>query len=230
MIRAFAARLQPLSFGYPSRRIRILIVDDHSVLRAGLRLMLEEQQNFEVVAEAGTGTAVCDLVREARPDVVVLDLEMPGCDGFETLRRIQAEELDVKVVVLSEEPEPERMIRAIQLGAKAVVAKKAPPRSLVDAIVSVRQGLRWLDPSVQRYIDRAPLDEPRAGDPGDWDELTPREQEIAALVTRGLRYAEIAGRLGISEHTVRNHLRHIFEKLNINSRVELAVMGARKVS
>ncbi len=208
-------------------RLRIVIADDHAVVRFGLQLLLEENPRFEVVGQAGGGVAVVPAVIEYKPDILVLDLEMPGIDGYQALGRIQSEKLVVKTVALTEDCSPEAVHKALKLGSLAVIGKRAPVRFLNEAILSVVEGVRWFDPEVRGAYERAANLEARHAARG-LNELTNREQQVATLVAQGRRYRDVAQDLGISEHTVRNHLRHVFDKLQVSSRVELAVLYERE--
>ena len=212
---------------YRDSRLRIVIADDHAVVRFGLQLLLEENPRFEVVGQAGGGVAVVPAIVEYKPDILILDLDMPGVDGFQALSRIHAAKLAVKTVVLTEDDSPDRVTKALRLGALGVIGKRAPVRFLSEAILSVGEGVRWFDPQVRSAFERAANLQAHSAATGV-GRLTAREQQVATLVAQGHRYRDVAQSLGISEHTVRNHLRHVFDKLLISSRVELAVLWERE--
>ena len=154
---------------------------------------------------------------------------MPGVDGFAALGRLRAAKLPVKIVALTEGDSTADIQRALKLGALGVIGKRAPVRFLSEAILSVAQGVRWFDPKLRSAYERAASmkEQDTAGSLG---RLTSREQQVAKLVAQGRRYRDVAGDLGISEHTVRNHLRHIFDKLRVSSRVEVAVLYERETA
>ena len=214
----------------PLRRpIRLALLCDAEIFRAGLRLVLEEPADLELAGEAKNQGEALELLRREPIDILVVDLDVAGGDGFEMLRTIRESAPAVKLVAVTRRDEPDLMAHALRQGALGVVAKKAPARSLLDAIRSVKQGVRWLDPNVRAYFDSRPIAESVEEPSSDaWLRLTPREQDVAQLVAKGLRYKEIAARLSISDHTVKNHMRHIFDKLDISSRVELALLEARR--
>lgn len=212
-----------------TRAYRVVLADDHTLLRAGLRLLIEEQPEFEVVGETGDGRAVEELIRETGADALVLDLEIPGADSLRLLERLADADRRVRLLALAERADPVALLEAVQAGASAALSKSRSGRSLTDALRAVRAGIRWLDPALESDLARRGADaaslrrqEPSARRDA-WDALTPRERDVAELVAEGLRYATVGDRLGISEHTVRNHLRRIFAKLGVNSRLELAV-------
>ncbi len=213
----------------PSRsaKIRVLLAGEQQLLRAGLRLLVEEQPDFEAFEAAGAEQAVA-AHQQCDADVVLLDFEPNSGPGREALAALVAR--GVKVVAMTANDEPELMLRAIRSGARAAVPHSASEYSLLEAARAVNQGLRWLTADLERYCRHQLTStadastEPEEPDAqSDWERLTARESQVARLVGEGLKHSQIAERLGISGHTVKNHLRHIFLKLDIRSRVELAV-------
>lgn len=196
--------------------IRVLIADSQAVIRAGLTMALEEQPEMTVVAEASSLEAALVAVRASQPDVAVVDLELAGSSPLETARSMSSLP-GLATVFLTGTDDPAAPAAALSAGARAVLSKSAPLTKLMDAIRSASSGRPWNPPSIETRL------EPVAD---DWDALTARERDVAGLVAQGLPYREVATRLGISEHTVKNHLRRIYDKLDISSRVELAVHGA----
>jgi DNA-binding NarL/FixJ family response regulator len=201
--------------------IRILIADSQAVIRSGVRLALEEQADLSVAAEACDAAAAFQALHAARPDVAVVELGLPGGEPHETVRRLAAWPA-LGLVLLSGSDDPEVLAAALSHGARAILAKNAPMANLVDAIRAVRQDRDWVPPHLEARLDGARGVQGPSGN-GDWAALTPRERDVADLVAQGLPYREVAARLDISDHTVKNHLRRIYAKLDINSRVELAV-------
>jgi DNA-binding NarL/FixJ family response regulator len=216
--------------------IHIVIADDHTIFRQGLRKLLEEQPDLQVVAEFGDGRGICEMVETDQPDLLLLDLTMPEMDGFDVLRQLRVANINVGTIVLTASQDRAELGAALELGAKGIVLKAAATDELLKAIRQVYQGFLWFDGSLRgaspgelgRFA--AILDEPPH--PGTarrdhWQDLTARELEVAHLVGGGLRYKEIARQLEMSPSTLNNHLRNIFDKLQIRGRVELALLGKR---
>ena len=198
---------------------RILIADSQAVIRAGVRLALEEQPDMHVVAEACDATSAFTAAAAARPDVAVVELGLPGEAPVELTRRFLRLS-GLHLVLLCGSNNPGVLTSVLFEGVRAVLGKNAPTASLVDAIRAVRQDGSWIPPHVQERIEAG------GQEPSGWTGLTARERDVAKLVAQGLAYREVAAKLDISDHTVKNHLRRIYEKLDINSRVELAVHGS----
>jgi DNA-binding NarL/FixJ family response regulator len=219
--------------------IHVAIADDHILFRQCLRKLLETETDIEVIAEFGDGHGIRDLVESEQPDLLLLDLGMPNVSGIDVLRQLRAANLNVDTVVLTASQDRVELAMALELGAKAVVPKEAATRELLKAMRQIHQGFPWPDratpigaPESARFAANSngylhPLSSAKTE---RWDELTPRETEIALLVGQGLRYKEMAQRLAMSSSTLNNHLRSIFEKLQINGRVELALHGRRHSS
>jgi DNA-binding NarL/FixJ family response regulator len=200
--------------------IRVVLVDDHAVLRSGLAALLTGA-DIEVVGEAADGAAAVDVVRRTRPDVVVMDLQMPGVDGVQATRRILAEDLGCEVVVLTSYSDSARIIAALDAGAVGYLLKDADPEDLISGIRAVGRGESPLHPRVARQLLSA-----RAGRPQTSD-LTPREAEVLGLVRQGLANKQIARRLGISERTVKAHLTSVFQRIGVADRTQAALWAER---
>ena len=220
-----------------SPKILLVIADDHALFRAGIRTILAEQPDFSVVGEADDGTGLCELIRDTAADVLLLDLEMPRIGGHEVLRHLKSSRSKVRTLVLTASENSLELSLALELGAKGVVPKRAGSRTLVEAIRQVEQGKSWVDPQFRDLVPELKPEPARRrhraferpdDDIPQWSSLTPRERQIASLVAQGHRYKEIANRLQISSQTVRNHLRNIFEKLQINDRVQLALFTLQR--
>ncbi len=220
-----------------SHKIQIVIADDHALFRASVRTILSGQPDFSVVGEAADGTGLFELVRDKKADVLLLDLDMPLVDGHEVLRNLKNARSKVNTLVLTASDNRLELSLALELGAKGVVLKRASSRTLVEAIRRVEQGASWVDPQFRDVVPEPPKEPVRQryrayerpeDDVPQWSSLTPRERQIASLVAQGHRYKEIAKRLQISDQTVRNHLRNIFDKLQINDRVQLAIFALRR--
>ena len=204
------------------RQTRILVADSQAVIRLGVRLALEENAGMRVVAEACDVDSAFEAAAAAKPDIAVVEMELPGETSSETIRRF-LDQPSMKLVLLSSSNDPDALAGALSLGVPAILSKSSPMLTLVDAIRAIRRGRKWTPPQLAARLEgEAPPEEEDA-----WARLTPRERAVADLVARGMPYRQVAEQLDISDHTVKNHLRRIYDKLDINSRVELAVHGAR---
>lgn len=208
--------------------IRVLIVDDHNLVRQGIRMVLEAEPDFQLVGEAGSGEEAVRLAARLSPDVVIMDISLPGMSGIETTRRIRAACPRVRVLGLTMHEDEGYVRELLRAGADGYVVKRSAALELVRAIRAVVAGRAVLDPNVTRsviegYIARAP--EPV--DPAD-DPFTPREREILILAAEGLTNAEMADRLHISIKTVQTHRAHIMEKLGAHDRVDLVRYAIRR--
>lgn len=218
--------MAPLSSRF--RPIRVLIADRHAMFRAGVRLLFESERDIEVSGEEGDAGRVAAALTASPSDVLLLDLELdeslPGL--IESLAGL------AKCVTLGGSDNPEPLSRSLDRGALGAVSKSAPSSALAQAVRAARRGLRWSDEAVAAYRRERGLetvDHPkRGGEVRSLGKLTGREREVAALVARGLRYRDVAEQLRISDHTVKNHLRRIFRKLQIRSRVELAIQERQR--
>lgn len=197
--------------------IRIVLADDHAVVRSGLRLLLEAEADFEVVAEAGDAAHALRTVLGHKPDVLVLDLNMPGSPtSMEALPQVAERSEGTHTVVLTMQDDPEFARRAMRAGARAYVLKEAADTDLVQAIRSAAVGQTYLTPSLGAKLAAAPLEEERR--PGD---LSERELEVLRLIALGHTNAEIAGQLYLSVRTVETHRAHVQQKLGLSTRAEL---------
>ena len=207
--------------------IRVLIADDQALVRAGFRAILETQADLEVVGEAADGTEAVHLAQQLRPDVVLMDIRMPGLDGIEATRRLLREPEAPRVLMLTTFDLDEYLYEAMKAGAGGFLLKDAPRDKLIDAVRTVAAGDALLAPALLRrlvedYISRPA---PGAAPPAELDELTPREREVLTLIARGLANAEIAARMFVSEATVRTHVTHILAKLGLRDRVQAVVLA-----
>lgn len=209
--------------------IRVLIVDDQELVRTGFRLFLETQPDLEVVGEAGDGEEALRRVRDLRPDVVLMDIRMPGMDGVEATERLTALPLEPppRVLVLTTFDLDEYVFGALRAGAAGFLLKDAPRQQLLEAIRVVHSGDALLSPSVTRrliqdYAGRPTPPRPRAE---LLESLTPREREVLELVARGLSNGDIAGQFVVSEATVKSHVGSIFAKLDLRDRVHAVVFA-----
>jgi DNA-binding NarL/FixJ family response regulator len=201
--------------------IRVVIVDDHAVLRAGLEQLLTGQPDLEVVGTAASGGEAMEVVRELRPDVVLMDLQMPGIDGVRATREIVAEGL-ADVLVLTSYSDAERIVGALDAGAMGYLLKDADPDEVLRGIRSVARGESPINPRAARELLGA-----RRTTPAAVAELTPRESEVLVLVRQGLANKQIARRLGISERTVKAHLTSAFQRIGVVDRTQAALWAER---
>lgn len=202
-------------------QIRLLLVDDHAVVRSGLRMLLQAQPDMRIVGEAETGAAAVHQVRLHRPDVVLMDIQMPDMNGIEATREIKAMSADTAVLALTMHEDDQYFFEMLRAGASGYVPKRAAPDELVNAIHVVSGGEVFLYPSLAARLVRSYLGQPDATEASTLDELTPREQEVLTLIAEGLTNPEIAGRLVISAKTVDRHRENIMRKLNLHNRVDL---------
>lgn len=204
--------------------IRVVLADDHAVVRRGLTGLLESTDDLEVVGVARDGSEAVALVREHRPDVAVMDLQMPVLDGVEATRAIVADQLGTEVLVLTSFSDHARIDAAIEAGAVGYLLKDAEPDVLLDGIRAVARGESPLDPrAARRLISRA---SPSRADVGP-DELSPRETEVLRLVVAGLLNKQIASRLGITERTVKAHLTSVYQRIGVADRTQAALWAER---
>ena len=205
--------------------ISLVVVDDHPLILDGLRSLFRQEADFAVVAECSNGTQALEAARRHAPDVLVLDLRMKDVNGLDVLRSIAKEALPTRVVVLTAALDEDQVVEAIRLGAKGIVLKEMAPRLLVQCIREVHAGGEWLDTAP---VGRA-LGHLLAREANEQAlNLTDREREVVRFVSKGLQNKDIASELGISEGTVKIHVHHIYAKLGLSNRVELAVFARDK--
>jgi DNA-binding NarL/FixJ family response regulator len=207
--------------------VRVLLVDDDDLMRAGLRAVLSSDSRVEVVGEAGSGRAAVERVRMLRPDLVLMDVRMPDLDGIAATREVTSESPEVKVVILTTFEQDDYIFGALNAGASGFLLKRSGPEELLAAIQTVAAGDSLLSPSVTRtVIDRmARQPTPEIGPSRLLDELTPREHEVLVLLARGLSNSEIAAELVIEESTVKTHVKRILMKLRLRDRIQAVVFA-----
>ena len=207
--------------------VRILIADDHSVVRAGLRALLEHHKQFHVVAEASTGEEAVLKAQEYRPDVAVLDIRMPGISGIEACRQIVASVEGCRVVMLTTYAEDELLFAAIRAGASGYVLKRIGDNDLVQAVDRISRGENILDPALTATV----FAEMRKADQNQraaaFSELTPQELAVLSLVAHGLTNRQIAVKLFLGEGTVRNYVSSVLAKINVSNRAEAAAYAVK---
>lgn len=211
-------------------KIRILLADDHAILRAGLVRLLGEEKDIEVVGEAENGREAVQKVQELHPDIVLMDIGMPVMNGMEATKQIKKRDADVKVLVLTMHDNEEYLFQVLQAGAAGYVLKKAADSDLVNAIHVVSRGDCFLYPSAAKMVVEDYLDKLKHGQEptSSFDTLTDREREILTLVAEGHTNREIAETLFISVKTVETHKANIMEKLNLHKRAELVKYAIKK--
>ncbi|HXK01272.1 MAG TPA: response regulator transcription factor [Verrucomicrobiae bacterium] len=224
----------PSTVGSPARsKIRIVVADDHPIFRDGLCRLLALEEDFEVVAQAQDGRQVLDVLQQYEPDILLLDLKMPGLDGLATLQRLQASKNKTRVIVLTASDDKNEFVQAMKLGTSGIVLKQTATELLIKSIRKVHAGEIWLDSHttaavIRQFVanDEAPAPPIPSGAPARERERSPlsqREREIVALVAQGFKNKEMAEKMFISEQTVKNHLHNIFDKLGVSDRLELAL-------
>jgi two-component system nitrate/nitrite response regulator NarL len=204
-------------------KIRILVADDHAIFREGLRKLLENADDVEIVGEAPNGNECVRLLEKLKPDVLLLDLRMPEKDGLSVLENVNFDALQTRVIVLTAAEDDRDVVRAMRLGARGIVLKQSASDLLVKSIRKVHQGEIWLDNRMTAEVINAFKKSSEGGGRKDKPLLSDREREIVQLVAQGFRNREIGEKLFISEQTVKNHLHNIFDKLGVSDRLELAL-------
>jgi two-component system, NarL family, nitrate/nitrite response regulator NarL len=213
--------------------IRVVLADDHPIVRDGLRKLLSLEEDIQVVGEASDGREVVQVVQDTRPDILVLDLRMPYMDGLATLQALQQLDRKVKVIVLTASEDKNEFVQAMKLGCSGIVLKQTAPELIVKSIRKVNAGEIWLDSHTTAAVMRqfASPSDVVSGSPGKGRERSPlsqREREIVSLVAQGYKNREMAEKMFISEQTVKNHLHNIFDKLGVSDRLELALYAIHK--
>ncbi|HEY4646946.1 MAG TPA: response regulator transcription factor [Steroidobacteraceae bacterium] len=204
--------------------IRVLLVDDHAVVRTGFRLLLQSLAEISVVAEAESGEAACQRYLELTPDVVVMDLAMPGMGGLEALRRIRARHPQARVLALSAQDDPMHARRALREGALGFLSKRSAPEALIEAVTTVAAGRRYIDTNLAQKLALAEIE--GAGKP-PIDQLSEREFDVFIRLARGATVQKIAEDLKLSASTVGTHLYNIKQKLQVANQSELTLLAIR---
>ncbi len=211
------------------QKTRILIADDHAIVREGIRMILQSQADFEVVGEAQDGEEAVRLTQTLKPDVVVMDISMPKVTGIEATQKIKRARPETHVLILTMHEEESYVFQLLRLGAAGYVLKRAAATDLVDAIRAAARGKAFLYPTVARGVVRDYLDRIQTGEGKErYDGLTEREREILVLIADGLTNSQIADKLFISVKTVQTHRAHLMEKLDLHDRSLLVRYAVRK--
>jgi len=211
------------------KKLRVLLADDHIVMRAGLRALLDRQSSLEVVGECENGREAVELAGSLRPDVVVMDVGMPGLNGIEATKTIVDRHSSPAVVILSMHADESYVMRALKAGARGYLLKDSAAADLIGAIQAVSQGKSFFSPKVSRILAEDYVRVlKQKGDVDTYDLLTGREREILQLLAEGKANKEVAAALNISPYTVETHRSHILQKLNLHTPAELVLYAVRK--
>jgi two-component system response regulator NreC len=211
------------------RQIRILLADDHNVMRGGLRLLLERQPGFKVVGEASDGRQAVEQAEATKPDIIVLDIAMPNLSGIEAAQRISALLPQTRIIILSMHSDESYVLRALKAGAKGYLLKDSAENDLIEAIRAVDEGKAFFSPEISNIMVEDYVREmKRRGAEDSYELLTPREREILQMLAEGKSNKHIATVLDLSLYTVETHRRNLQDKLNLHSFAELILYAVRK--
>jgi two-component system, NarL family, response regulator NreC len=208
--------------------VKVLLADDHPIVLQGLRRLLESKNGFQVVAETGDGLEVVGLTERYRPDVLIVDLMMPGLNGLEVTRQVCRKIEGIRVIVLSMHKDDDYVIQALRNGATGYVIKDTGPSELVEAIHQVMEGRRYLSPAIAERVSMQLLNHPDEPLEDPYEQLTSREREVLQLVAEGYTGKETADRLSISPRTVEQHRANIMRKLGLTNQREIVRYALRK--
>ena len=209
-------------------KIKVLIADDHQVVRQGLRTFLELQEDILVIGEAGDGLAAAEMALQLQPDVILMDLVMPRMDGITATRQIKASDSDIKIIALTSFTEDDKIFPAIQAGASSYLLKDITPDNLVEAIRAAYNGEARLHPEIARRLMQQVSQQAIQPRETQVDDITERERDVIRLVAQGRSNHDIAQELVISEKTVKTHISNILSKLNLQDRTQLAIYAIKQ--
>ncbi len=204
-----------------NKKIKVVIADDHSIIREGIRGLLELEDDIEIVGEASDGEACVEIVQNTHPDVLLLDISMPKMNGLDALQKIKDEEPDVNVIILSIHDEAQYYHKAVSLGASGYVLKDSDFNTLYHAIHRVYDGGNFVDPKLVSII------KVKKEESADISQITRREKEILLLIAQGLSNKDIAAKLNVSEKTIKNHTSNLFKKINVSDRTQAAIFAIK---
>ena len=205
--------------------VKVMIVDDHSMIREGLKQLLEMEGEFRVIGEACDGVECIEKLNIISPDILLLDINMPNMNGLEVLRALKEKQIDIKVLVLTVHNEVEYLLKAVDIGVNGYLLKDSESAELKWAILSIVGGEDYIQPSLIPTLNAKMID--RNKDSAKIDNLTRREMDVLKLLAVGMYNKEVAEKLGISERTVKNHVSNIFKKINVTDRTQAAVFAIR---
>jgi DNA-binding NarL/FixJ family response regulator len=209
-------------------RISVLIADDHSLIRQGLKQILELESDITVIAQASNGNEAVQLTKQYKPDVILMDINMPGTNGLQAIKQIKDDQLPSRIIVLTIHEDREYLFKTLQMGAEGYVLKDAEPKVLLEAIRNVHSGRSYIQPNMTmelvKEFNRVTLHEKGKHNENN---LTARETEVLGLIAEGMINKEIARTLYISEKTVKNHISNIFKKLNVSDRTQAAIYAIK---
>ena len=205
--------------------IKVLIVDDHAIVRKGIIALLETEKDIQVVGEASDGSQAITMADQLKPDMIIMDLVMPGVNGIDAIRQITTQDQTAKILVLTSFATDDKVFPALKAGALGYLLKDSNPQELLDAIRQVSKGESWLHPSVAKKVLKELT---HTSTPSNLEELTERETEVLKLVAQGMSNREIADQLVISEATVRTHVSSLLAKLHLASRTQAALFALRE--
>lgn len=206
-------------------KIRVMIADDHSLIREGLQQLLEFDGSIEIVGEASNGVECLEKLKECNPDVLLLDINMPEKNGIEVLEQMKADNLENKVLILTVHNEMDYLIKAVEVGVDGYILKDSESAELKKAIMAVKDGENYIQPSLIPLLNSQLMS--RDSDKDKISSLTNRELEVLIQVANGMFNKEIASNLNISERTVKNHISNIFKKINVSDRTQAAVFAIK---
>ncbi len=224
---------QPLQPSAQDRKIRVILVDDHAVVRQGLRMFIDMQSDMEVLGEGGDGVEAVELAGRLKPDVILLDLLMPRMDGVEATHKIMENDPQARVLILTSFGDDDKLFPAIRAGAQGYLLKDIQPRDLVQAIRETFEGKAQLHPDVARRLMRAVSAEAQSSEPKtapvqkELQGLTEREREVLDFIASGLTNREIAEKMVISEKTVKTHVSNLLDKLDLEDRTRAAIWALK---
>lgn len=205
--------------------VKVMIADDHSMIREGLKQLLELEGEFRVIGEACDGVECLEKLNIISPDILLLDINMPNMNGLEVLRALKEKQIDIKVLVLTVHNEVEYLLKAVDIGVNGYLLKDSESAELKQAIISIVNGEDYIQPSLIPTLNAKMID--RNKDSAKIDNLTRREMDVLKLLAVGMYNKEVAEKLGISERTVKNHVSNIFKKINVTDRTQAAVFAIR---
>ena len=200
-----------------------MLVDDHAVVRTGFRLLLQAYADIEVVAEADSGEAACQIYEKVMPDVVVMDIAMAGMGGLEAIKRLMAKDAKARILALSAHEDTSHPKRALQAGALGYLSKRSAPEVLIDAIRAIARGQRYLDAQIAQRMAVQDIH----GEKGPMDRLSPREFEVFLQLSRGQSVAQISETLSLSSSTIGTHLYNVKQKLSLMNQAEMTLLAVR---